>query len=130
MSIKTVYQEARRWLQEAKVDSPELDARIILKHVLGVSDADLIEGTGPVSAAQMQAINAVLRRRAYHEPLSRILGAREFWSLKFTVTPDVLDPRPDTETLVEAALKSFATPPRGHPRPRHRDRVHPDRAAA
>lgn len=111
MSIKTVYQEARRWLKEVKVENPELDARIILKHVLGVSDADLIEGTGPVSASQLRAINAILQRRVYHEPLSRILGTREFWSLPFVVTPDVLDPRPDTETLVEAALKSFTAPP-------------------
>ena len=111
MSIKTVYQEARRWLQEAKVDSPELDARLIVRHVLGVTDADLIEGTGAVSAAQMQAINTILQRRRYHVPLSRIFGTREFWSLPFIVTPDVLDPRPDTETLVEAALKSFTTPP-------------------
>jgi release factor glutamine methyltransferase len=65
----------------------------------------------PVDAATLEALVA---RRAGHEPLALILGRREFWSLDFAVSPATLIPRPDSETLVEAALAAFANrmPPR------------------
>lgn len=116
MSIKTLHANLHHRLRQAGVDNPGLEARIILRHVLCVTDADLIGG-GPADDAMMvppdkaQSIENMARRRADGEPLSRILGAREFYSLPFAVTPAVLDPRPDTETLVDAALKSFAAPP-------------------
>jgi release factor glutamine methyltransferase len=89
----------------AHLDTPALDARLLLQHVTGLSQADLIARSDePVSDANTKAFRALVERRARHEPVSRIIGAREFYGRQFEVTPDVLDPRADTEVLIEAAL--------------------------
>ncbi|MBU0859394.1 MAG: peptide chain release factor N(5)-glutamine methyltransferase [Alphaproteobacteria bacterium] len=112
-TIQTLYKDARQTLSLAGIDSPALDARIFIKAVLGITDADLIAGDDRlVSAAEEAALSAMLDRRVAGEPVSRILGRREFWGMDFIVTPDVLDPRPDTETLVQAAVDMMrARPP-------------------
>jgi release factor glutamine methyltransferase len=82
------------------------EAKMIIEHVSGYKAEKLI--TAPesiISEDQFKQIDSILSRRFNGEPLTRILGVREFWGLEFEVTPDVLDPRPDTETLVEQALK-------------------------
>jgi release factor glutamine methyltransferase len=84
----------------------------LLTHALGTTpDALTRDPDRPVDAA---AIQALVARRAAHEPIALIIGRREFWSLDFAVSPATLIPRPDTETLIEAALASFAgrDPPR------------------
>jgi len=113
MSIKALRANVHQMLRQAGVDNPGLEARVILRHVLHVSDADLIGGDERemIPPEGKEAVGAIVQRRAAGEPLSRILGEREFHGLPFEVTPAVLDPRPDTETLVDAALKSFKTPP-------------------
>src|SRR5262249_51611765 len=63
------------------------------------------------TAGERRRLAGLAERRAAREPISRILGWREFWSLRFAIGPDTLDPRPDSETLVEAAL-DFADPTR------------------
>jgi release factor glutamine methyltransferase len=90
------------------VEAPEREARHLLKAVLRLSDIDLI--TGPdVPVPQQQAAHALelAARRADGEPLARLVGRREFWSLEFGLAPETLVPRPETETLVEAALAVF-----------------------
>ena len=84
---------------------PRHEVRMMIEYVTGYGQEVLI--TAPdklVSADQQKQIKKIIERRARGEPLPRILGVREFWGLEFEVTPDVLDPRPDTETLIEAAL--------------------------
>ncbi len=77
--------------------TPRLDARILWAHARGaVATGDDDEPAGRFAR--------LIARRCAGEPVSRILGRREFWSLDFALTPDVLDPRPDSETVVEAAL--------------------------
>ncbi|MEC7574183.1 MAG: hypothetical protein VX973_04745, partial [Pseudomonadota bacterium] len=90
-------------LKAAGIDRPRREARLLLAHSFGKSvewlvahDDELIEMPTPFE-------NAVRRREA-REPLSHILGEREFWSLRFQVNASVLDPRPDSETLVAAVL--------------------------
>jgi release factor glutamine methyltransferase len=97
-------------LRAAGIDNPRREARLLLAHVLGLSQEELLSGHGMPNPAAMAAFEAVVRRRVGREPLAYILGVREFWSLDFAVGPGVLVPRPDTETLVEAALAAF--PPR------------------
>ncbi len=92
-------------LAAAGIDTARLDARLLTAHVLG-RDASFVL-THPeteLSAAQQDAAQSLIARRAAHEPVSRILGEREFWSLTFRVTGATLTPRPETETLVEDAL--------------------------
>lgn len=98
---------------EAGLDTPALDARILVRHFLNLTDADLISGGAVPGSAQSAALEDAVQRRLAGEPVSRILGFREFWGMNFKVTPDTLDPRPDTERLVEMALESMKDcPPR------------------
>ena len=91
------------------MDSPRLDARLLLAHAAGLTQAALLrDRDAPVD---MPPYAALLARRAAREPLALITGHQEFWSLSFEVSPDTLIPRPDSETLIEAALA--ARPGRG-----------------
>ena len=101
--------EARRALaaqfRGAGLDSPELDARILLGHALGMDHTALAAAdTQPLAASATAAIAELAARRLASEPVARIVGAKEFWGLSFIVTPAVLVPRPETETVVELAL--------------------------
>jgi release factor glutamine methyltransferase len=82
-----------------------LDAQVLLAHVLGRDRAWLAaHATDPLPRAQAQRFFELAKRRREGEPVAYLTGVREFWSLPLRVTPDVLFPRPETETLVEAAL--------------------------
>lgn len=110
--LNTLYQEMRGRLKDEGIDTPDLDARVLLKSVLGITDADLITGADKeVSESESQTIESFVQRRLAGEPVSRILGRREFWGLDFKITPAVLDPRPDTEVIIEVALKRFKDDP-------------------
>lgn len=95
----------QRLLAEANVAQPAADARRLLRHVLQAPATELIVRPDLLlSPDEHAAFGVVIARRACHEPVSRIEGRREFFGRSFQVTPAVLDPRPDTETVVEAAL--------------------------
>ena len=96
---------ARRTLAEAGVETPDLDARVLLAQALGLSS--LVLATEPdrvVTKDAVAAVEALIARRAGGEPVDRILGRREFWGLSLDLGPATLSPRPDTETLIEAVL--------------------------
>lgn len=96
-------------LTQPGIDNPRLEARLLLAYAIGRSVADLLRD--PTAAVDPTGYNALLARRAAHEPLAYILGRREFWSLDFAVSPATLIPRPDSETLVEAALAACPAGP-------------------
>lgn len=79
-----------------------LDAEVLLAHLLGCTRGELL--LRPEREVDAAAFEALVARRAGGEPVAYIIGVREFWSLPLRVTPDVLIPRPDSETIVEAAL--------------------------
>jgi len=82
-----------------------VDARVLLAHVLGCTRAWLVAHAGDrLGREQAQAFFALAKRRRDGEPVAYLTGCREFWGLDLTVTPAVLIPRPETETLVEVAL--------------------------
>jgi len=90
------------------VDAPAREATLVLRAAAGLKPTDLIaEPDAPLGPAAGIA-EAYAARRAAGEPLSRIVGRREFWGLAFALSPETLDPRPETETIVEAALAAFA----------------------
>lgn len=92
-------------LAAAGVDAPAVDARLLAAAALGLDRAGLLaQRDRPLAPGEAAAVAALVRRRAAREPVSRILGRREFWSLDLAVTPATLDPRADSETLVAAAL--------------------------
>ncbi|TWB41799.1 peptide chain release factor N(5)-glutamine methyltransferase [Nitrospirillum pindoramense] len=115
LPLRTVLKAAEARLAAAGCASPRLDVRLLAEEALGWSRTVLLlEGDRPVPAEAQAALAAFVERRAAREPVSRILGKREFWSLEFRLAPDTLDPRPDTETLVETALRHL--PDGGRPR--------------
>lgn len=92
-------------LKQAGLPAPELDARLLVQAVTGATDIEMIREPGtPMSAAEEERLASFERRRLAREPVSRILGTREFWGLVFAVTGATLDPRPDSETLIETSL--------------------------
>jgi release factor glutamine methyltransferase len=104
MRLDAVLAEAARRLTEHSA-SPRLDARLLVRHALGVGGTWLIaHGRDDVDAVKLAAIEALVARRAAGEPVAYILGEREFYGRSFKLTPDTLIPRPETEHLVEAAL--------------------------
>ena len=89
-------------------DDPQREAALLLTSVCPLRMVDLIAAPeAPLGEAAARVAAAAARRFA-GEPLSRVLGRREFWSLDLAISPDALDPRPETETIVEAALAAFA----------------------
>ncbi len=88
-----------------QIDSPDVDARLLIGQALHLSRAQLIaQSDRLLEAREINVISALAARRLKHEPVARILGRKEFWSLELQVTPAVLVPRPETETLIESAL--------------------------
>jgi release factor glutamine methyltransferase len=96
---------AKQALERQGHATPALDARLLLQAAAGLTREALIaDPDRPVAADAAARYRAFIDRRLTGEPVSRILGVREFYGRVFTVTPATLDPRPDTETLIEAAL--------------------------
>jgi release factor glutamine methyltransferase len=105
---------ARRRLADAfrsaGLDSPELDARVLTAHALNLDHAGLASAAERrLEDRERQTIEALAVRRLDREPVSRIVGCKEFWGLPFSLSPETLVPRPETETLVEAALAIVAS---------------------
>lgn len=97
--------QAVRALRQAGLDSPRREARLLLSGMMGLPSGHLLAYPElDVAPGDHARFDDALARRVQGEPLSRILGRREFWSLDFEITPDVLDPRPDSETLIEGVL--------------------------
>jgi release factor glutamine methyltransferase len=89
----------------AGLDSPELDARILVGHALSLDHAGLaVAGKRILGENERDAITALADRRLAREPVARIVGGKEFWSLNLCIDATTLVPRPETETVVEAAL--------------------------
>lgn len=92
-------------LAEMHMPDPRREARLLLAVALDAEPLQLVtEPQRPISATDRAALSAALARRLAGEPLSRIAGTRGFWTLDLAISPAVLDPRPETELLVEQAL--------------------------
>jgi release factor glutamine methyltransferase len=89
----------------AGIEDADVDARLLVGHALHLDRARLIAQSDRIlEAREINVISALAARRLKREPVSRILGQKEFWSIALAITPDVLVPRPETETVVEGAL--------------------------
>jgi len=106
MTIREALASGKASLAAAGVENPPLDASLLLAEALGTSRSALLaRGADPLEAAGLARFGELVSRRAGGECAAYILGRKEFYGLEFLVTPSVLVPRPDTETLVEAALE-------------------------
>jgi len=98
-------QETRRYFESCGIESPRLDAELLLAHALGRERIRLyLDFEQPLTPDEVSGFRELVRRRAQREPVAYITGHREFWSLRLTVNRSVLIPRPETESLVEASL--------------------------
>lgn len=108
-TVSTLLLSSARRLSRAGIRSSRFEARLLLAHALGRKVETLIAHPDePVPVAARRAFQRAVERRAGREPFAVIVGQREFWSLPFRVTADTLIPRPESETLVEAALAAVA----------------------
>lgn len=103
-TVRQAFAEAVERLGLAGVQSARLDARLLLCRATGLSAADLVGRDRFLESEEQGRFENLLQRRLNREPLARILGEQEFWSLLFKLSPATLIPRPDTETVVEAVL--------------------------
>jgi len=106
-TVADILSEAVAPLRHAGVEGTRRDARILLGHVIGAVRA--MTARDVVSDDEQTRFEALIARRAAREPVSRIIGTREFWSRNFRLSSATLDPRPDTETLIDAVLSLVAS---------------------
>lgn len=106
-SIRDIVDKAAKRLH-AFAANPQREARLLIAHVLKTSYENIFFTNDRCLANDEEALfETLLQRRLNHEPISKITEYREFWSLPFRVTKDTLDPRPDSETLIEAVLAAY-----------------------
>ncbi|HEY1224088.1 MAG TPA: peptide chain release factor N(5)-glutamine methyltransferase [Brevundimonas sp.] len=107
-TLLSAWKGAQERLKSGRIDSPSIDARLLLEVAAGVSRTDIL--TDPyrvLSDETVAAYEAMIERRLKREPVSRILGRKGFWKIMLNVTPDVLSPRPDTEAILDVVLPAF-----------------------
>ena len=110
-TVSAALDRASQRLAGAGIDRARHEARLLLSHLTGLSFASQIADPDRLLEDEAQTrFEQLIARRENREPLSHLTGEREFWSLPFKVSEAVLDPRPDSETLVEAALERFPDP--------------------
>ncbi len=105
LTVQACVADAKQRLNAAGIADPTTDARLLIGEVIGFSLTDFVlNGARPLQADEMHRIDALIARRESGEPVHRILGHREFYGLDFLLSQGTLEPRPDTEVLVNAAL--------------------------
>lgn len=108
MTVREILQKTEAYLTEKGVDAPRLSAQLLLAHVLGLDRLGLVLAMDrPLVAAEVDAFRPLVARRGQGEPVAYLLGEREFYGLEFAVTPATLIPRPETEGIVDRAVKLF-----------------------
>lgn len=105
----TILDDAATRLRHAGVESPRSEARLLLAHAMGVRQEQIISGAVAPDAAALARFEQAVARRSRREPFAYIVGRREFFSRDFAVGPGALIPRPESEVLVEEALRRFPT---------------------
>jgi release factor glutamine methyltransferase len=105
-TLSDYLRDIEKRLSAAGIDNPKLDAQLLVGHVLTLDRTQMFaQAQRMLSADEIKHIDALIERRLKHEPVARIIGEREFWGLPFGLNEATLEPRPDSETLTEAALK-------------------------
>lgn len=110
MQAGRLYRQVRDRFRDAGIPDPELDARLLVSSLLGIGLTDLLlNDAQEVDAAQVREIGKKAALRTAGMPIGRILGEREFYGRRFVLNKATLEPRPDTETLIDAVLRDTAT---------------------
>lgn len=106
MKVKDWLDQAQTKLNNAQIGTARLDALVLLEDVTGIDRAKLLaESETEISASQIKKLKNVLKQRSRHMPLAYVRGKTEFYGREFLITPDVLEPRPESETMIDEFLK-------------------------
>ena len=106
VTVHEALTSATAWLTDTGIPNANVDARVLLAHAMGCEPSRLIlMEDDDVHPDVFRTFDGYLASREKFQPVSQIIGGREFWGRWFSVTPDVLDPRPETESLIETALQ-------------------------
>jgi len=107
-TLVTAWKAATAALKAGRIDSPSIDARLLLEVAADCSRTDILTDPYRALTPEQQALlDGYVERRLRREPVSRILGRKGFWKIMLTVTPDVLSPRPDTEAILDVVMLAF-----------------------
>ncbi len=110
LTLAAAHRALTQQLRAAGIEAAERDARLIVELATQVSPAQrLAQDARNLTAHEAEALETLANRRAHHEPVSRLRGSREFYGRSFDISPAVLDPRPETETLIDAVLEFVMT---------------------
>lgn len=113
VTLKAAWMALVKTLKAGDIDSPVADARLLVQHALNLSHEDLLmQADRALADGESAKIDGLAKRRLAREPVSRIVGMRAFWKADYIVTPATLDPRADSETIIEGAL-AHAQPGKG-----------------
>jgi release factor glutamine methyltransferase len=108
LSVAATRRHLAQSFRDAGLDTPDLDARILVGHALALDHAALAaQADRRLTGQEAEIVAALARRRLDREPVARIVGTKEFWGLPLALNADTLVPRPETETVVEAALAAL-----------------------
>jgi release factor glutamine methyltransferase len=103
--IKKLLQWTTEYFTQKGIDTPRLDAEILLANLLQIKKIDLyLQFDRPLTDSELAAYKQLVKRRVAHEPVAYMVGKKEFWSRDFIVNKDVLIPRPETELIVDAVI--------------------------
>jgi release factor glutamine methyltransferase len=107
-NLKKAWKSAADHLRKVGIKTPLLDARLLLQEVLKITYEELLTQANRVlDEKEIENYEELIARRLKREPVSKILGYKEFWGMEFKTTEDTLDPRPESETIIESVLKNF-----------------------
>jgi release factor glutamine methyltransferase len=108
LTLLQAWQSAKKRLEDAGLSGPVIDARLLVEAAAEATRADIVtDPYRPLTPQQEETLADYLARREHREPVSHILGRKGFWKVMLTVTPDVLTPRSDTETILDVVLPAF-----------------------
>ncbi|KJV69472.1 peptide chain release factor N(5)-glutamine methyltransferase [Candidatus Neoehrlichia procyonis] len=110
ITISSLLREAVKILHNARIDNPQFDVEILMQYTLNIERATIIVNSNfPVCRSKLKVFWQAIEQRANRVPVSQIIGKREFWSKEFVVNANVLDPRPETETIISSTFEIYKT---------------------
>ena len=108
LTLVSAWTRAKEQLKAAGIEGPVIDARLLVEDAADATRTDIVtDPKRPLTDEQVATLDAHVARRIAREPISHILGRKGFWKIMLQVTPHVLTPRPDTETVVELVLRDI-----------------------
>ena len=108
VSLSEIYRKTRQIFRDHNIENADLDARLLVEFFTNTTRTDqILDPARPVSANELEHIEKAIKKRLEHVPVYRIIGKREFYGIEFSLSEDTLEPRDDTEALVDLVLPAI-----------------------